>query len=85
MRDDRGATSMDDLALLLVAVLAFTFFFSSLGTSYSTRASAERGARLQEVADSLLAAVLDDRRWSDGDGVLRADGLDAAGPQDMRG
>lgn len=74
---------MDDLALLAVAVLAFSLFFASLAGAYVAREASERGARLQARADALLAAVLDDPRWTSGHGLLDAARLAGASPHDL--
>ena len=85
VRDERAVAAVDDLTLLLVAVLAFSLFFASLAGAYVQRQAADRGHRLQEKADALLAAVLDDPRWTSGHGRLRADALGAASGSDLAG
>ena len=75
MRDNRAVAAVDNLVLLLVAVLAFSLFFSSLAGAYVERQRVERGARLQAIADALLATVMDAPGWTAGRGRLLASSL----------
>ncbi len=83
MRDDSGVAAADDLTLLLVAVLAFTLFFSSLAASFIGRSSAERSERLEDEARQLLAAVRDGPKWTERRGVLLGSALDDLSSRDL--
>ncbi|HEV8594133.1 MAG TPA: hypothetical protein VGR51_01220 [Thermoplasmata archaeon] len=83
MRDDHGVGAADDLILFVVAILAFSLFFASLAAAYVLRASEERGLRLQETADSLLAAMRDGPNWTVSRGVLLAAALDSVDAEDL--
>ncbi|HEV8594036.1 MAG TPA: hypothetical protein VGR51_00705, partial [Thermoplasmata archaeon] len=83
MRGESAAAAVDDLILLLVAVFMFSLFFASLAAAFVARASWERGARLQEVADAIVRKVRSDPRWTQAPGVLLASGLDGLGTEDL--
>jgi len=85
VRDAHGTAAMDDLTLLLAAILAFSLFFSALASSFVARSTADRGERLQEGADALLAAVIRDPRWTEGAGRLVAERLDGTTEEDLAG
>lgn len=85
MRDERGAAALDDLALLAVAVLAFSLFFASLAGAHLMREGAARGERLQGAADALLRAFVDDPRWTDGHGRILRDRLEGLSADDLSG
>ena len=76
VRDRRGVSGMDDLILLTMAVLGFSLFFAALAGAYVARQNGERGQRLQDAADALLAAVVDHPRWTASHGLLLAGALD---------
>ena len=67
---------MDDLILLTMAVLGFSLFFAAMAGAYVAREGADRGHRLQDSADALLAAVVDHPRWTASHGLLVAGALD---------
>ncbi len=85
MRDERGVAALDDLALLAVAVLAFSLFFASLASSYAMREGAARDERLQRAAEDLLRAFVDDRRWTDGHGRILREAMETVSPDDVAG
>ena len=78
MHDERAVAGIDDLTLLIVAVVAFSLFFASLTAAYVRRESLERGNALQGLADSLLDAVLRDPRWTTEPAFFVAERLAAA-------
>jgi len=84
VRDPRGVGGVDDLFLLLVAVLSFSLFFASFACAYATREAQERGERLGGLADSLLTAVLSDPRWTHGPGLLDRDALGIVSVEALR-
>ena len=85
VRDDRGVAALDDMALLAVAVLAFSLFFASLAGAHVTREQAARGERLQGAADALLRAFVDDPRWTAGHGRILREGLVGLSATDLLG
>ena len=85
MRDESGVAALDDLALLAVAVLAFSLFFASLAGAHVMREQAARGERLQGAADALLRAFVDDPRWTDGHGRILREGLGGVSSTDLLG
>src|SRR5437867_2746959 len=64
VRSERAFAAANDVALLMVAVLGFSMFFGSLTEAYLRREAANRARVLEEMASSLLAAVIDDPRWT---------------------
>ena len=84
MRDVSGVQAVDDLALLAAAVLAFSLFFGAFAEAYVAREARARGERLEALADDLLAAVLDDPRWTVGHGRIDEGALLAAGSEALR-
>jgi len=76
---------MEDLSVLLVAVVSFSLFFASLATAYAMRESRARGERLQAEADELLEAMMMDPRWTAGRGLLLAAELQRTTADDVRG
>ena len=64
MRSERAFAAANDVALLMVAVLGFSMFFGSLTEAYLRREAANRARVLEDMASSLLAAVIDDPRWT---------------------
>ncbi len=85
MRDPRGLAAMDDLALLACATLAFSLFFASLAGSLVAREADARSDHLRELADRLLAGMMDDARWTAGHGLLLAARLDETRTGDVAG
>ena len=85
MRDRRGVAAIEDLSVLLVAVVSFSLFFASLATAYALRESRARGEHLQTEADDLLEAVMTDPRWTMGRGLFLAAELQKASADDVRG
>ena len=75
VQDDRAAAAVDDLALLLVALIAFSLFFASLAGAYVLREQERRAARLQAIAEALVSATLDEPAWTEGHARLLASGL----------
>ena len=76
---------MEDLTVLLLAVVAFSLFFASLATGFTIREYRARGENLQAVADDLLAAVMGDERWTSAPGLFVAAKLQNASADDVRG
>lgn len=74
---------MDDLALLLVAVVAFSLFFASLAHAYVALGDRAREERLDDAAHDLLESVLTDSRWTEGRGAFVAEALDAMSDADV--
>ena len=83
--DDGGVAGMDHIAVFVFAVVGFTLFFASIASSYGARQERERETRVHELADRLLAAFLDDGRWTSVRGVLLADALDRIEDGDLAG
>lgn len=81
---DRGVAAIDDLALLPVAAIAFSVFFAALAGALTAQQERERGERLEALAGSLVAAAVDDARWTRGHGLLDAAALDRATAADFR-
>lgn len=75
---------MDDLALLLSAIVAFSLFFASLAHAYVAFAERAADAELEAAAGDLLEAVLTDPRWTEGRGAFLAEALDAHSDADLR-
>lgn len=84
MRGNRGVAAIDDLAVLPVAAIAFSLFFAALAGALAAQQERERGERLEALADALLAAAVDDPRWTHGHGLLDPAGLDRATAADFR-
>lgn len=84
MRDARGVGGFEDLTLLLVAVCAFALFFASLARAYAAQEAQERGARLEALADSLLAAMLNEARWTRGPALIDPAALIQITADDLR-
>ena len=78
MRGSAGVAAVDDLAVLLVAIIAFSLFFASVVVAYTARESRERGDRLQAEADELLEATMTDPRWTSARGLFVAADLQEA-------
>jgi len=76
---------MEDLSVLLVAVVSFSMFFASLATAYAMRESRARGDRLQAEAEDLLDAMMTDSRWTAGRGLFLAAELQGTPADDVRG
>ncbi len=74
---------MDDLAVLLVAVVSFSLFFASIAVAIAARESRERGDGLQLEAEDFLNAVVADPRWTSGRGLFLAADLDEVTTADL--
>lgn len=83
MRNRRGVAAMDDLVILLVAVVSFSLFFASIAAAYAARESQDRGDRLKADADDLLEAMMTDPRWTDGRGLFLAANLQDVSEADV--
>ena len=84
MRDARGVAAMEDLSVLLVAVVSFSLFFASLATAHVMREARVSGERLQAEADDLLEAMITDPRWTEGRSLFLAAELQATSAHDVR-
>lgn len=76
---------MDDLAVLVMAIVAFSLFFASVAAAYVAKESQDRGDRLQAEANGLLEAVMADPRWTSDRGNFVTANLDEAAEEDFRG
>ncbi len=84
MRGEGGVTAMEDVTLLLVAVVGFSLFFASLAAAYVSRDAGARGARLRADVEAFLEAVLEDPRWTLGRAEFLAEALGNATSEDLR-
>ncbi|MBI4415381.1 MAG: hypothetical protein HY557_00170 [Euryarchaeota archaeon] len=80
----RGVTAMEDVALLSVAIVGLSLFVASILGAQLAHEARERGERLQAEAETFLEAVLEDRRWTVGRGLLLAEALNRTTTEDVR-